>query len=120
MKPPRAGWCRAPSTSASRASTLPVGCLLTVTLLGAIEAEQTEKGRTCRNDQLVAKVSQSRSYADITRLDQLGEGFTGELTAFFVTYNELKGKRFDVKAISDAERACALVDQASRKANTAL
>jgi inorganic pyrophosphatase len=38
---------------------LPVGCLLTVTLLGVIEAEQSEDGRTGRNDRLVAKVAQS-------------------------------------------------------------
>jgi inorganic pyrophosphatase len=93
---------------------LPVGCLLTVTLLGVIEAEQTEQRRTCRNDRLVAKVSESRAYADVRDLACLGEAFAGELTSFFVTYNGLKEKRFAVKAIAGPERACALIDQASR------
>jgi inorganic pyrophosphatase len=93
---------------------LPLGCLLTVTLLGVIEAEQTEQGKTRRNDRLVAKVAQSRAYADVGDLDCLGEAFTGELTGFFVTYNDLKGKRFAVKAIAGPERACALIEKASR------
>jgi inorganic pyrophosphatase len=92
---------------------LPVGCLLEVTLLGVIEAEQTEQGRTCRNDRLVAKVSQSRTFADVHDLERLGKAFTDELVSFFVTYNELKGKRFEVKATGGPERACALIEQAS-------
>ena len=32
------------------------GCLVTVRMLGVIEAEQTEKGKTVRNDRLIAAV----------------------------------------------------------------
>jgi inorganic pyrophosphatase len=92
---------------------LPTGCLLDVTLLGVIEAEQTERGNTCRNDRLIAKVTQSRAYADVQDLDRLGESFTSDLACFFVTYNDLKGKRFEVKAIAGPERACTLIEQNS-------
>jgi len=38
----------------------------------------------------------------------------GELTSFFETYNALKGKHFQVTAISDPHRACALIAKAAR------
>jgi inorganic pyrophosphatase len=52
---------------------LPVGTLVKVQLLGVIEAEQTEDGKTCRNDRLIGKVAQSHSYRDITSLEPLGD-----------------------------------------------
>lgn len=94
---------------------LPVGCLATATLLGVIEAVQTERdGRTNRNDRLIGRIEKSRLYADIHDLDCLGPAMVRELTSFFETYNALKGKNFEVKAVSDPERACALIEEASR------
>jgi inorganic pyrophosphatase len=75
---------------------LPVGCLVTVRLLGVIDAKQTEQGEAKRNDRLVGKVVQSRSFADIDELARLGDGFVDELKRFFITYNGLKQKVFEV------------------------
>lgn len=94
---------------------LPVGCLAVVKLLGVIEACQTERdGERNRNDRLIGRILKSRIYADVHDLDCLGHAMVHELTSFFETYNDLKGKRFDVRAISDPERACALIAQATR------
>ena len=93
---------------------LPIGCLLTARLLGVIEATQTENGRTCRNDRLIGRVAQSRLYRDLNDLEALGPAFTEEIVRFFTTYNELKGKHFEVLAIGNAERACQLVNEATR------
>jgi inorganic pyrophosphatase len=93
---------------------LPVGCLLTARLLGVIEAAQTQGDRTVRNDRLIGRVSQSRTYGDVTSLDQLGSAFVDELAAFFETYNALKGHRFEILGIGDATRACDLIDAAAR------
>jgi inorganic pyrophosphatase len=86
-----------------------VGCLLTVRLLGLIKAEQTEGGKSVRNDRLIAKVAQSHTYADITNLDQMGKAFLEEFERFFVTYNDLKGNRFEVVGTGDPQRACQLI-----------
>jgi inorganic pyrophosphatase len=95
--------------------TLPVGCLAVVTLLGVIEAVQTERdGRVNRNDRLIGRITESRIYADAYDLGCLGEAMVGELTRFFETYNDLKGKNFEVKAVSDPARACALIEEAGR------
>jgi len=95
---------------------LPVGCLVTVKLLGVIEACQTERdGSRNRNDRLIGRVLKSRLYADVHDLDCLGRALVEELTSFFETYNMLKGKHFQVTAISDPARACTLVAEATRK-----
>lgn len=94
---------------------LPIGCLVTVRLLGVIEAEQTEDGNTCRNDRMIGRVLQSRMHADVNDLEALGKATVEELSQFFVAMNALKGKSFEVKAIGDASRACALIAEATRK-----
>lgn len=95
------------------AQPLPVGCLVTVRLLGAIEAEQTEDGTTVRNDRIVARLAESRAFAEIAGLDQLGSPFCDELERFFVTYNELKGKRFRVTGTASPSEAAALIERAA-------
>jgi inorganic pyrophosphatase len=94
---------------------LPIGCLAVVKLLGVIEACQTERdGRRNRNDRLIGRIVESRMYADVNDLDCLGHAMVGELAGFFETYNALKGKHFEVTAVSDPTRACALIEQATR------
>jgi len=94
---------------------LPVGCLAVVRLLGVIEACQTERdGRRNRNDRLIGRILKTRMYADVQDLDCLGSAMVDELKRFFETYNGLKGKRFEVTAMSDPARACALIEKASR------
>jgi inorganic pyrophosphatase len=97
--------------------TLPVGCLAPVRLLGVIEACQTERdGTRIRNDRLIGRILASRLYADVSDLDCLGQAMVSELSRFFETYNALKGKHFEVTAISDPARACALIEEATRPA----
>lgn len=94
---------------------LPIGTTLSVQLLGVIEARQTERdGTTVKNDRLIGRPVQTRLYADLADLDCMGAALIDELTRFFVTYNDLKGKRFEVTAIGDAARACQLIAQAAR------
>ena len=85
------------------------GCVVEVRLLGVIEAEQTEKGKTVRNDRLVARPSLSINYQKAKSIDDLGATFVDHLGRFFVNYNALKGKGFKVLHVGDAARAVALV-----------
>src|SRR3954467_1673205 len=48
-----------------------VGCLAPSRLLGIIEAEQTEDGKTTRNDRLIAVAANARDHKDLQSLDQL-------------------------------------------------
>jgi inorganic pyrophosphatase len=93
---------------------IPLGTLVTAALLGVIEAEQTEDGKTLRNDRLIAKVRESHTYADIDDLAQLGPSFVDDLQRFFVTYNELKGKKFEVLGVHGKDCAARLIRDAQR------
>ncbi len=95
---------------------LPVGCLVTVRLLGAMEVEQWQAGEhKVRNDRLITRISESRMFAGVDRLDQLGKSFTDELTAFFKTYKKLRGQEMEVLAIGGPERAVQLIEETAAK-----
>jgi inorganic pyrophosphatase len=93
---------------------LPIGCLLSVRLLGVIEAEQSEDGTTVRNDRLIAKAAHSRLFADVSDVGDLGSSFSDELASFFTAYNALKGKDFKVLSVGRAARAVELVAKGAR------
>jgi inorganic pyrophosphatase len=93
---------------------LPIGCLLSVTILGIMEADQTEGGQIFRNDRLIARPLHSRLFADIEEVADLGEAFADELSRFFTAYNELKGKSFMVRSIGDATHALSSIAGACR------
>jgi inorganic pyrophosphatase len=95
---------------------LPVGCLVTVRLLGAMEVEQWKAGEEkVRNDRLITRISESRMFAGIDHVDQLGDGFTGELTSFFKTYKKLRGQEMEVLRIGGPERAADLIEETAAK-----
>lgn len=70
------------------------GCLVPSRLIGVIEAKQTEKGRTTRNDRLIAIASDSHTHQDLKALSDLNPKVIDEIEHFFVSYNEAKGKKF--------------------------
>jgi inorganic pyrophosphatase len=95
---------------------LPVGCLVTVRLLGSMEVEQWRDGEPrVRNDRLIARLAESRAFAAVERTEQLGEGFADELDTFFRTYKEARGQQFEVLAIGGPERAVELIEEAAKR-----
>lgn len=91
------------------------GCIVPSRLIGVIEAEQTEDGQTERNDRLVAVAAASTAHRSIHKLSDLSQDLVAQLEHFFVSYNEMKGKRFEVKSQAGRKRAIALVKRAMRK-----
>lgn len=92
---------------------VPAGTLVSARLLGVIVARQTEDGRTVRNDRLIARVAQSRTYSEIREVEQLGRAFVADLERFFETYNHLKGKKFETGEVGGAARACEIISGAA-------
>lgn len=70
------------------------GCLVAARLVGVIEAEQTEDGKTIRNDRLIAVACKSPTHDQIKSLADLNENLIEQIKHFFVSYNESKGKKF--------------------------
>jgi inorganic pyrophosphatase len=70
------------------------GCLVPVVLLGVLEAEQTDKVKTIRNDRLLAALVTKYNPPAARSLDDLGEQKLAEVENFFVSYNKMEGRTF--------------------------
>lgn len=89
-----------------------VGCLVPSRLIGVIEAEQTEKdGETERNDRLLAVAADSHTHSDVKSINDLNETLVKQIEHFFVSYNEIKGKKFKPLGRFAAKKAKNLVEE---------
>ncbi len=92
-----------------------VGCLVPARLIGVIEAEQTERdGKTERNDRLIAVAANSHNHREVESLDQISDNLLDEIEHFFVSYNEVKGKKFKPLGRHGPERAKQLVEEGTQ------
>ena len=85
------------------------GCVVASRLIGVIEAEQTENGKTYRNDRLIAVATKSITHRSLRDITDVSDDLVGQIEHFFISYNAAKGKRFEPKRRSERERAKALV-----------
>jgi inorganic pyrophosphatase len=90
------------------------GCLVVSRLIGVIEAEQTEKGKTIRNDRLIGVAAESRDQSDVTSIHQLSDSMLDEIEHFFISYNQAKGREFKPLGRYAADRAHKLVEKGIR------
>jgi inorganic pyrophosphatase len=86
------------------------GCLVPARLIGIIEGDQTEDGTTNRNDRLIAVAAKSRMYEDVKSLDDLSGAVVDQMEHFFISYNEIKGKKFEPLGRFGPEKARAIVE----------
>jgi inorganic pyrophosphatase len=91
------------------------GCLVGVRLLGVLEAEQTEKGESTRNDRLVATLVTPYNPPEMASLLDLGATRLSEIEHFFVSYNEAEGRSFQVIARQGPATGKRRLDEAIRK-----
>jgi inorganic pyrophosphatase len=93
-----------------------VGCLVETRLIGVIEAEQTEDGKTERNDRLIGVAVKSRVHEAVCELHELNEQLLNEIEHFFISYNDAKGKRFAPLQRGNADRAHQILEEGQRAA----
>jgi len=82
------------------------GCIVPGRLIGVIEAKQTEKKVTVRNDRLIAVAAEDKNYSKLRSLKQLEAHLLEELEHFFKAYGEMQDKVFRPigrKGVSTAE-----------------
>lgn len=90
------------------------GCIVRTRLLGVIEAEQTEDGKTERNDRLISVAAHSRDYSEIQNLDDLNKNMVKEIEQFFMNYNKERGKKFRVLGTRGPKQALKLLEKSLR------
>lgn len=71
------------------------GCVVRARLIGAIEAEQKEKGKGwTRNDRLIAVAAHAQTHDGAKKLGDLRPHLVKEIKEFFATYNKLRDRKF--------------------------
>jgi inorganic pyrophosphatase len=86
-----------------------VGCLLDVRIVGVIEGDQTQDGKTEANCRLLAVSVHSYSHENVTSLKQISASVLDQLESFFISYNKLRGKNFKVTGRGGPKRALSIV-----------
>jgi inorganic pyrophosphatase len=94
----------------------PTGSLLDVRLIGVIEAEDEEDGKTERNDRLLGVAAVSHLYADVKQPTDLGDDFIDNLVQFWVNKDRLEGKAFRCLGVRGPREAAELVKRTAKAA----
>jgi inorganic pyrophosphatase len=82
-----------------------VGCLIEIRLIGIIEAEQTEDGKTVSNDRLLGAAIHSYDHEDLESIKDVSKTLLEQLEEFFISYNKQRGKKFKVTGTGGPEKA---------------
>lgn len=82
-----------------------VGCVLTVRLIGIIEAQQTEDGKTTQNDRLIGVAVHSYSHENIKSIGDVNKSILDQVQEFFISYNKSHGKKFKVTGVHGPSKA---------------
>ena len=89
-----------------------VGCVLTIRLIGVMEADQTSNGKATANDRLIAVAVHSYTHERVKSVKELNKSFIDQLDDFFVAYNKSRGKKFKVKGVHGPSKALKRVQEA--------
>jgi inorganic pyrophosphatase len=87
------------------------GCVVRARLVGAIEAEQKEKGEAwTRNDRLIAVAAHAQTHDGAKKLADLRPHLVTEIKEFFVTYNKLRERKFKANNEAGPKKARKLIE----------
>jgi inorganic pyrophosphatase len=92
------------------------GTLLDVRLVGVIEAEEVEHGKSGRNDRLIAAAAVSHLYASVKSVADLDNDFIDNLIQFWTNKDRLEGKVFRSLGVKGPGEAAALVKKSANAA----
>ena len=95
---------------------LPVGALVSVRIVGAIEAMQRDAPDqpARRNDRILGVAQASHRWGGCRGLEDIGAPTLEAIEAFFVLYNRLRGRRFEVLGRGGPQPAIALIRAGER------
>ncbi len=85
--------------------TLVMGAVVTVRLIGLLNVQQTEDGKTVRNNHLLGVIETNHNPAELRDIDELHPHHVDEIIHFFTGYNQMEGRQFEVLVREDAEAA---------------
>lgn len=92
------------------------GCALLVRLIGVMESEQIENGKTNRNDRLIGVAESAHIYSPFRNIDDLPGQTRTEISDFFSNYHKLQGKESKTLVWKGPNKARKLIEEGLRKA----
>jgi inorganic pyrophosphatase len=95
------------------------GCVIESRLVGVIEAEQSEEGKTERNDRLIAVAEKNHSYSDLRNITDVNKTLLKDIGQFFANYHEARGSRFKVLGFRGPKQAYRLLRKSARSSKAA-
>ncbi len=91
------------------------GCHVTVRAIGVLEARQTERGKTIRNDRLLGVPEGKKIRPHARSIRDLPGSLLDQIEHFFVAYNRYEGRDFRILRRSGPRTARTLLSRARRK-----
>lgn len=82
-----------------------VGCLIDVRIIGIIDAEQTQHGKTEKNSRLLGAAIHSYEHEKITDISEVSKPLLSQVEEFFVSYNKQRGKKFKITDLGGPRKA---------------
>jgi inorganic pyrophosphatase len=82
-----------------------VGCLVEVRIIGIINAQQTENGKTESNDRLLGVAVHSYDHQDVNHIADVNKTLLAQVEEFFVSYNKQRGKKFKISGQGGPKKA---------------
>ena len=95
------------------------GCVIQSRLIGVIEGEQNEEGRTVRNDRLLAVAKQNHRYSDLKNISDMNQNQLKELSEFFVNSHRQDDVKYKFLGTKGPKEAARLLDRAIKQAKAA-
>lgn len=86
-----------------------VGCLMEIRIIGIIAAKQIEDGKTEKNDRLLGVAVHSYQHEDLRSIQDVSDTLLSQIEAFFISYNQQRGKTFKVINTSGPKKALTAV-----------
>lgn len=95
------------------------GCVVDSRLIGVIEGEQTEDGKTERNDRLLAVANHNHAHSDLKNVSDINPKALKELGEFFVNYHRQDALKYKFLGTKGPKEAARLLDRAIKRGKAA-
>jgi inorganic pyrophosphatase len=82
-----------------------VGCLIDVRIVGIIDAEQTQDGKTEKNSRILGAAIHSYEHEHLVTISDVSKTLLSQVEAFFVSYNKQRGKKFKITDTGGPKKA---------------
>jgi inorganic pyrophosphatase len=96
-------------------ATVP-GCLVLGQVLGVLQGEQREGKKVNRNDRLVAIPLSVKTQEPMIPIKTLDQALISDITKFFISYNEVQGKKFKSLGFGSRQLALDLIEEERKRA----